>query len=138
MFNNNPKRITKEQLMMIFAIHVKTRSTCQRNQVGAVIVDKSLRHIKGWGYNGSYSGGPNKCESKEPGNCGCVHGECNSLINSRFRESKDVMFTTTSPCLSCTKMIINAGIQAVYYHSEYRDSSGLKLLKKSGIRVIRL
>ena len=135
---SEPKRLSLAELIMVFAMHVKTRSTCQRAQVGAIITDKTMRHIKGFGYNGGYTGGLNKCESSEPGHCGCIHGECNALINSRFREERDIMFITNSPCYQCAKLIINAGIRTVYYHLEYRLLDGLKLLRKSGIKVVKL
>lgn len=120
---------------MCWAEYASHRSTCDRLMVGALVMSKDLRRVLGYGYNGNYAGGPNKCDSKEPGNCGCVHAEINALINSS-REKDMVMFSTDSPCMNCAKAIINAGIEEFYYLRDYRVSGGLKLLK-SRIKVIK-
>jgi dCMP deaminase len=47
------------------------------------------------------------------------------------------MYVTTSPCVDCANLIINAGILKVIYLEEYRDSAGLKLLREAEVVVIR-
>lgn len=130
------KRITKQKLMMNIAEEVAKRSTCERLQVGTVITDRTMKEIKAYGYNGNYSGGPNYCDRKGEGNCLCVHSEINALIKPG-RISGEIMFVNYSPCISCSKAIINSGIKKVFYRNAYRDTSGLRLLKKAGIKVIK-
>lgn len=113
------------------------RSTCERLHVGALIVSEDFKNIRSFGYNGNYAGGPNVCDGKGPGNCFCVHAEINSLIKPREHEDV-VMFVSQSPCINCAKAIINAGIRKVFYRYEYRDDSGLKLLKKAKVEVVRI
>lgn len=113
------------------------RSTCERLHVGALIVSEDLKNIRSFGYNGNYAGGPNTCDSTEKGNCGCTHAEINCLIKSRS-DRDIVMFVSQSPCINCAKAIINAGIRKVFYRYEYRDDSGLKLLKKAKVEVVRI
>ena len=127
----------KVQFMMGVAILASRKSTCDRLKVGAVVCDKDLKTIHSYGYNGNYSGGPNKCDNPEEGNCSDIHAEINALIKPN-REKGEIMFITDSPCLMCAKSIINAGIKKVYYLREYRDSSGLKLLKKANVGVVKV
>jgi len=123
----NKKRLSKEELMMGIAELVSKRSTCSRLQVGSVITDSTMKEIISYGYNGNYSGGPNECDSDEIGNCGCIHSEINSLIKAKQRG--EIIFITFAPCLMCAKAIINSGIKKVYYKKDYRNKSGLNLLK---------
>lgn len=131
-------RITKEKLLMDFAVSVSGRSTCRRHKVGTVITDSTMREIRSYGYNGNWAGGPNDCDSDRIGECGCIHSECNALINAKKRDSGDILFVTLSPCINCSKMIINAGIKKVYYHEIYRLKDGINLLRKAGVKVKRL
>ena len=48
------------------------------------------------------------------------------------------LYTTLSPCIQCSKMIINSGISRVFYKEKYRDTSGIDLLEKAGIEVVEL
>lgn len=135
--NSDSVRITKEQLMMEFATSTSKRSTCSRLKVGAVIADRYLHSIKAYGYNGNWAGGPNRCDSDIPGQCGCIHSEINALIKPG-RTTGEVMFLTDSPCKNCAKVIINSGITKVYYKNEYRLKDGINLLKKAKIKVEKI
>lgn len=132
----NKNRPTKEKFYMKFAELTKERSTCKRLKVGAVLMDDDMTQFT-IGYNGNYKGGPNFCDSDEPGNCGCIHAEVNALIKPRNFKA-NIMFLTDSPCVNCAKLIINAGIQKVYFKNEYRIKSGKELLLGKGILVIKL
>jgi len=89
------------------------------------------------GYNGNYKGGPNKCDSSEPGNCGCLHAEENAIIKLDYNDhARKRLYTTTSPCKMCAKRIINAGIKHVVYSKLYRDREGVDLLMKNSVDVI--
>ena len=127
-------RVSKEEMMMQIAELVATRSTCKRLHVGAVLTDEKMFNISAFGFNGNYSGGPNTCDSDEIGNCGCTHSEIGCLVKGKG----SILFITDSPCLACTKVIINAGVKKVYYRNEYRKTEGLDLLKKMNIETIQL
>lgn len=131
-------RISKEHVVMEWAKSASKRSSCSRLHVGSILMDKSMRRVLSWGYNGGVSGNPNRCESDEPGNCGCIHSEINCLISSEGAKERDmVMFVTDSPCLHCAKCIINAGVTVLYYSREYRIRDGLDLLE-SKIQVHKI
>jgi dCMP deaminase len=112
------------------------RSYDPRFKVGAVIVTEDNTQVLAVGYNGDHRGGPNSVESTEPGQSGFIHAEINALIKCDFNHPKaKKMYLTLSPCRQCAKAIINGGIREVVYDAEYRDTSGIELLKSVGIVV---
>jgi len=120
---------------MIFAYTVAENSHCRRLKVGALIANKRLDQIYGFGYNGNAKGLANDCDSSTPGKCGCIHAEMNALLKAVPDDKEKVMFLTHSPCLTCAKLIINSGFKYLYYGELYRDSGPLKLLDYSGVRT---
>lgn len=115
------------------------RSYDPRLKVGAVIVSEDNTLMLSSGYNGNYSGGPNEPESLEPGQSGFLHAEVNALLRCDFNFPKrKVMYLTHSPCRMCSKMLVNAGLSKVIYDVEYRDTSGLEILRSCGIDAIDL
>ena len=131
---------------------VKTRSNCSRRQVAAVIVKD--RRIISTGYNGTprgvrncNEGGCPRCASAAPGgtalgDCICSHAEENSIAQAAYHgiSTKDAtIYVTLSPCLMCSKMIVNAGIREVVYDEEYTVTAQTKaLLKEAGVKLRRL
>ena len=91
------------------------------------------------GFNGNYRGGPNEPESDIPGQSGMIHAEVNALIKCDYNfNRKKIMYLTHSPCPLCSKLIVNADISSVIYDVDYRDLSGLQILRNSCVEVIRL
>jgi dCMP deaminase len=132
-----PGRIPLEEVYMRMAEELAKRSTCARNQVGTVIANADLTQVLGVGYNGNARGLPNACDSTEPGRCGCLHSEQNALIKAGAMLPGKVMFVTTSPCVMCAKMTINANVARVFYRSAYRDSAGLDVLRRGGVEAVQ-
>ena len=115
---------------------ISERSHDKRTKVGAVIVAKDNSTVLSLGYNGNYSGGEHEPESVLPGESGFLHAEVNALIKAPFHYPiEKIMYVTVSPCRSCAKLIINAGISEVIYERQYRDDSGIQLLLENGIKV---
>jgi len=124
---------------------VAKRSTCDRRNVGAVIVKD--KNILSTGYNGSPKGLPHCDEAgheMSDGHCvRTIHAEANALIQAaKHGVAVDgaVMYLTDSPCYDCFKMLVNSGIKEVvygeYYDSRYGSSSKvLKLAKKARIKI---
>jgi len=117
---------------MDIALVVSRRGNCSRRKVGAVIV--SDRRIIATGYNGTprgirncCEGGCARCASQTPSGAGlaecvCSHAEENAITQSAYhgvRTKGASLYATISPCLTCAKMIINAGIREVIYSGEY-------------------
>jgi len=144
---NDLKRKSKDVYFAEIADLVSSRSTCLRNQVGAVIVKES--QILSTGYNGAPKNLPHcnevgGCLREElgvkPGErhelCRGLHAEQNAIIQAAYhgtsvRGSK--IYCTTRPCSICTKMIINAGIQEIIYIEEYTDDLATQLVKESNL-----
>lgn len=135
------ERITWDQYFMSQSYLLKSRSTCQRLAVGAVIV-RDKRMIAG-GYNGSVTGGVHCIDEGcyvVDGHCvRTIHAEMNALLQcSKFGVATEAaeIYVTHFPCLHCTKAIIQAGIQAVYYSEDYKnDPYAIELLQQSGVKI---
>ncbi len=136
MTNSNTERPSWDHIWIEMAEIISRRSYDPRNQVGAVIVTADNTQVLAVGYNGNYAGGPNKVESEVPGESGMIHAEINALLKTDYNNPKHKkMYVTLSPCRMCAKAIINAGISEVIYSTEYRDTSGLDLLRSQNVIV---
>ncbi len=112
-------------------------SYCKRRKVGALLVKD--RMIISDGYNGTPSGFENICEDElgvtKPY---VLHAEANAI--SKVAKSGNnslgaTLYVTASPCIECSKLIIQAGIKRVVYKDEYRLNDGVELLRKAGVEV---
>ena len=115
-------------------------SYCKRRQVGALIVKN--RMIISDGYNGTPTGFENICEDDENYTKWYVlHAEANAIMKvaaSTQSSQGATLYVTLSPCRECSKLIFQSGIKRVVYHNQYKDSSGIKFLKKAGIEVTHI
>lgn len=118
----------------------KNLSCCRRKKVGALIVKDGT--IISDGFNGTPSGFPNDCEDHNNDTYWYVlHAEANAILKvARSTQNTDgaSLYLTYSPCKECSKLILQSGIKRVVYYEEYRDITGLKILREAGIEVIRL
>ena len=113
-----------------------TNSYCKRRQVGALIVKDKM--IMSDGYNGTPSGFENDCEEENVTKPYVLHAEANAITKvAKSGNSSEgaTLYVTASPCIECSKLIIQAGIRRVVYSEEYRLDDGLKLLKRAGVEV---
>ena len=121
---------------MDFAFLISKRSYDPRHRVGAVVVTEDNTQVLSVGYNGNYAGGPNEVESTEPGESGMIHAEINALLKMDYNNPKNKkIYLTLSPCRACSKAVVNAGISEVVFKNEYRDMSGVEILKNAGVLV---
>ena len=113
-------------------------SYCTRRQVGALLVKDKM--IISDGYNGTPSGFPNHCEDENNTSLPYVlHAEANAITKiARSNNSSEgaTLYVTASPCMECSKLIIQAGIKRVVYGEKYRILDGIDLLKRAGIEVV--
>ena len=130
--------IDKRYLMMarIWA----TNSYCKRRQVGALIVKDKM--IISDGYNGTPSGFENECEDENDATKSYVlHAEANAITKvakSNNSSEGSTLYITTSPCMECSKLIIQSGIIRVVYQEKYRVTEGLDLLERAEIELVHL
>ncbi len=137
------RRVDWNTYFMSIAAQAATRSTCDRKNVGAVIVrDKTILST---GYNGSIRGMPHCDEighDIENNHCvATIHAEANAIIqaakNGVMINGAEI-YTTASPCWSCFKLIANSGIKKIYYGEFYRDRKSVKVAQRLGIKLIDL
>ncbi|QGU00722.1 dCMP deaminase [Candidatus Syntrophocurvum alkaliphilum] len=130
---------------------VKSRSTCQRRHVGAVLVRNE--RIISTGYNGAPRGidhcleaGCLRKELNIPSGqryelCRGVHAEQNAIINAAYygvSTENTYLYCNEQPCIICARMIINAGIIRVVYKGEFKDELAFKLLQDANITLAKL
>ena len=133
------QRPSWDQIWSDFSKLISERSYDPRTKVGAVVVTEDNTQVLSVGYNGNHRGGANSVDSAEPGLSGLIHAEINALVKMDYNNPKrKVMYVTHSPCLACAKLIINANIHEVKYLEEYRDTSGIELLKNFGVWATKI
>ena len=127
---------------------VARRSTCLRRQVGAVLVQD--KNILATGYNGAPSGVAHcldvGCLREKLGIpsgerhelCRGLHAEQNAIIQAAKHGTNidnATIYSTTMPCIICSKMIINAGISRIVFEEGYSDSLAAEMIEESGVAV---
>jgi dCMP deaminase len=139
-------RMGLDEYFMRVAFLVSERSTCLRRRVGAIIVKQ--KRILTTGYNGAPRNLPHCLEvgclrerlGIRPGErhelCRGVHAEQNAIIQSSVFGvpiEGGTLYSTTFPCVLCSKLIINAGIKEIVYASGYPDELSREMLDESGL-----
>lgn len=148
----NAHRPDWDEYFMEIARVVSLRSNCIKRKVAAVVVLD--RRIISTGYNGTPRGTKNcneggcpRCNHFGPSgekleDCLCSHAEENAIVQAAYHGVSikgSTLYSTYSPCLTCTKMIINSGILEVVYNKAYTiEEVPLKLLKEAGVMVRQL
>lgn len=134
---NAQKAHRRDYLYMRMARTWAENSYCERLQVGALMVKNQM--IISDGFNGTPSGFENHCEDENNRSKPYVlHAEANAITKvARSNNSSDgaTLYVTASPCIECSKLIIQAGIKRVVYGEKYRLTEGVELLERAGIIV---
>lgn len=134
------KQITIDKRYLKMAKIWSENSYCIRRKVGAILVKDKM--IISDGFNGTPSGFPNICENESDVTLPYVlHAEANAITKvARSNNSSDgsTLYVSTSPCMECSKLIIQAGIERVVFSELYRITDGIDLLKKAGIEVVHM
>lgn len=136
-----------DSYFMEIAKVVALRSNCLKRKVASILAKD--RRIIATGYNGTprgvkncNEGGCPRCNSLAPSgtqleDCFCSHAEENAITQSAYHGVNikgATLYTTYSPCLLCTKMIINSGVAEVVYQQSYSlGEVPLRLLQEAGI-----
>lgn len=141
-------RPTWDEYFMEMATVAAKRSTCLRRSVGAVIVKN--KQILASGYNGTPMGLPH-CEEvgclreqlKVPSGkchelCRGVHAEQNAITQAAYHGVSvkgATLYCTHQPCVVCTKMLINAGIERIVYANPYPDELAQEMMGQSKMQI---
>ena len=141
-------RPTWDAYFMEMAEVTKNRSTCLRRQVGAILVKD--KRILASGYNGAPTG-LKHCEEtgclRQKLNipsgerhelCRGIHAEQNAIIQAALHGVEiqgATLYVTINPCILCTKLLINSGIERVVFKGSYPDDFSLSMLEEAGIKM---
>ncbi|MBC7327604.1 cytidine/deoxycytidylate deaminase family protein [bacterium] len=140
-----------DEYFMQIARVVATRSTCLRRQVGAILVKD--KRILATGYNGAPRGLPHclevGCLREQMGIpsgerqelCRGLHAEQNAIIQAAYYGvsiAGSTLYCTHQPCITCAKMLINAGVQKIIYEQPYPDELAEQMLKEAGVELINI
>jgi dCMP deaminase len=134
------KQFLLDQRYLKMALIWAQNSYCRRRQVGALLVKDKM--IISDGYNGTPSGFENNCEDENNKTYPYVlHAEANAITKvAKSNNSSEgaTLYVTSSPCLECSKLIIQAGIKRVVFFDNYRLEDGINLLKRANIEVVQV
>ena len=134
----NEKQLELDKRYLRMARIWAENSYCTRRKVGALIVKDKM--IISDGYNGTPSGFENVCELDNGTTKPYVlHAEANAITKiAKSGNNSDgaTLYVTASPCLECSKLIIQSGIRRVVYSETYRLTDGIDLLKRAGVEVV--
>ncbi len=140
MMNSSSKQHEFDKRYLQMARIWAQNSYCKRRQVGAIIV--KARMIISDGYNGTPEGFENICEDDNNLTKPYVlHAEANAITKvakSNNSSEGSTLYVTTSPCMECSKLIIQSGIKRVVFSELYTREEGLRLLEKAKIEWIHL
>lgn len=138
--NNKEKQGLLDQRYLKMASVWAQNSYCKRRQVGALLVKDKM--IISDGYNGTPSGFENNCEDENNTTFPYVlHAEANAITKvAKSNNSSDgaTLYVTSSPCLECSKLIIQAGIKRVVFYDNYHKQDGIDLLIRAKIDVVQI
>jgi len=138
--SNGEKQLAIDTRYLKMARIWASNSYCVRRQVGALLVKDKM--IISDGYNGTPSGFENECEDENDNTKSYVlHAEANAITKvAKSNNSSDgsTLYITTSPCMECAKLIIQAGITRVVYEEKYRITDGLDLLERAKIKLVHI
>ncbi|MCK8828025.1 cytidine/deoxycytidylate deaminase family protein [Natroniella acetigena] len=146
--NSKQERPSWEEYFIEMTQVVAKRSTCLRRKVGALLVKD--KRVLATGYNGVPSGlehcqevGCLREQKEVPSGerhelCRGLHAEQNAIIQAALHGISiegAILYCTHQPCILCTKMIINAGIDQIIFKGGYPDSLALEMIEEAGIEL---
>ena len=138
--NSQEKQCLLDKRYLLMARIWAENSYCQRRKVGALLVKDQM--IISDGYNGTPAGFENVCEDENGVTKPYVlHAEANAITKvARIGNSSEgsTLYITASPCLECSKLIIQAGIKRVVYNDLYRIQDGLEILRRAGVECTHI
>jgi dCMP deaminase len=135
------ERLEVDEYFIEIARLVAQRGTCARRQVGCVLVNEQ-NHILATGYNGVAKGVRHCIDTPCPGSrfpsgqglhqCEAIHAEQNALMQCRNINEVHTVYTTSSPCIGCTRLLLNTGCKRVVFLEPYPHPEAQRLWEGLG------
>ena len=119
---NQNKRPTWNEYFKNIVLTTASRSSCNRLHVGCILVKDN--RIISQGYNGFLSEHPHESIIVDNHEIATIHAEQNAIIDCAKRGvncNNSVAYITHFPCLNCLKMLVQAGIEKIYYIDDYKN-----------------
>lgn len=139
MENHDKQELLDKRYLRMAAIWAEN-SYCERRKVGAILVKDQM--IISDGFNGTPAGFENVCEDADGATKPYVlHAEANAITKvarSNNSSNGSTLYITASPCLECSKLIIQGGIRRVVFNDLYRITDGLDLLRRAGVECVHI
>lgn len=140
------KRLDLDEYFLRMAEIVMLRGTCDRKQVGCVLVN-GQNHVLATGYNGvprrmphcidsPCPGARSNCSGSSDGLCIATHAEQNALLQCKDVEQIAKCYVTISPCLHCTKLLLNTACQTVVTRRASKHQDAVDLWTQTGREII--
>lgn len=150
-------RPSRDQWAMQLALDTAKRSTCCRRQVGCILLNER-GHVLATGYNGVAAGLPH-CNEHDPffpeglphacegahspsgtdlDNCQAIHAEQNALLQCSDVHQIHTAYVTASPCVTCTKLLLNSGCQRIIFVEEYPHHQAQALWEGTGREWLKI
>jgi dCMP deaminase len=143
MINAWHHRLSWDEYFMATAILIASRSSCERLNVGCVIVSggEGKNRLIAAGYNGFLPGAPHTSRMRDNHEQGTVHAEQNAIADAARRGislAGATVYVTHYPCINCAKVLAAAGIMVIKYHNNYKnDPMVLELLAEAGVAILK-
>lgn len=144
---SSTNRPSTDVYMMAMAMMASSRTTCSRRGVGCIL-SNTLNHIVATGYNGTPRGmghcSPEMCpgcgapSGTQLDGCMAIHAEQNALLQCPDTRDLFTCYSTTQPCLTCTKLLLNTSCQRVVYLYPYPHSMAELLWSMAGRELVQL
>jgi len=126
-----PEQKQLDKVFTNIAKEISTLSKCNRFKVGAILVKDG--NIISMSYNGTPSGTDNCCEKDNVTLPHVIHAEVGAILKAAKTGNSvndSTIYLTLSPCLDCSKLILQSGIKRVVYLTAYRNLEGVDFLKQ--------
>ncbi len=138
------RRPSWDEYFIATAILISTRSSCERLNVGCVIVSSGehKNRIVAAGYNGHIAGAMHNSCVRDGHEQNTVHAEQNAIADAARRGvslNNSIAYITHFPCITCAKLLASVGVKSVRYRTDYNnDALALDILKQANIEIIKL
>ena len=138
------QRPSWDAYFMATALLMASRSSCERLNVGCVIVSggEQKNRIVAAGYNGFLPGAPHTSRVRDGHEQATVHAEQNAISDAARRGVSlegATIYITHFPCINCAKILAAAGISCIKYHRDYRNDELVKDIRcESGVQLKQL
>lgn len=134
-----------DEYFLSIAAKAAERSTCARRAVGCVLVD-CYGDVLATGYNGVASGLPHCIDTPCPGAreksgeglhlCEAIHAEQNALVQCRSIREIHTVYTTSSPCIHCMRLLLGTSVKRIVFSEEYPHAESKRLAAGAGIEWV--